>query len=125
MFVIDTIGFWNTLVPLAVLGLLAVLLPRVLVDRETRSHGKLLHGIALTAAFLVAIGFMISIAVTQMRGFEAVGHFEIDPLGAVWVHLRLSLMTAIVWGPVLGLVWFGLAQGVEARRGQDIAKGDW
>ena len=125
MFVIDTIGFWNTLVPLAVLGLLAVLLPRVLVDRETRSHGKLLHGIAQTAAFLVAIGFMISIAVTQMRGFEALGHFEIDPLGAVWVHLRLSLMTAIVWGPVLGLVWFGLAQGVEARRGQDIAKGDW
>ncbi|MBO9473903.1 hypothetical protein J7413_10180 [Shimia sp. R10_1] len=124
MFVIDTIGFWNTLVPLAALGLLAVFLPRVLVDRETRSHGKLLHGIALTAAFLVAIGFMISIAVTQMRGFEAVGHFEIDPLGAAWVHLRLSLMTAIVWAPVLGLVWFGQAQGVEARRGQDIAAGD-
>ncbi len=124
MFVIDSIGFFNTAVPLGILALLAVLLPRVLVDRETRSHGKVLHGIALSAAFLVAIGFMISIGVTQMRGFEAVGHFEIDPLGAAWVHLRLSLMAAIVWAPILGLVWFGHAQGVEARRGQDVAAGE-
>ncbi len=121
MFVIDSIGFLNTAVPLGVLALLAVLLPRVLVDRDTRSHGKVLHGIALSAGFLVAIGFLISIAVTQMRGFEAVGQFEIEPFAAIWVHLRLSLMAAIVWVPVLGLVWFGHAQGVEARRGQDSA----
>jgi len=119
MFVIDSIGFWNTAVPVLLLAGLAVLLPRVLVDRETRSHGKVLHGIMLSAAFLLAIGFLISIALTQMRGFEAVGHFEIDPLGAAWVHLRLSLMAGIIWAPILGFIWFGHAQGVEARRGQD------
>jgi hypothetical protein len=122
MFVLDTIGFWNTAVPLGLLMALAVAIPRVLVDHHTRSHGKVVHGITLSAAFLVAIGFVISVAVTQMRGFEAVGHFEIDPLGAAWVHLRLSLMTAVVWAPVLGLVWFSHAQAVEKRRGLDLAQ---
>ncbi|MBO9476435.1 hypothetical protein J7382_02705 [Shimia sp. R11_0] len=119
MFVIDSIGFWNTAVPLGVLALLAVLLPRLLVDRETRSHGKVIHGIALSAGFLLAIGILVSVVVTQMRGFEALGHFEIDPFGALWVHLRLSLMAGIVWLPLLGLAWFGHAQAVETRRGRD------
>lgn len=119
MFVIDSIGFWNTAVPVLLLAGLAVLIPRLVVDRQTRSHGKVVHGITLSAAFLLAIGFFVSIAVTELRGFEVVGHFEIDPLRATWVHLRLSLMAGIIWVPILGLVWFSYAQGVEAGRGQD------
>ncbi|SFK92953.1 hypothetical protein [Shimia haliotis] len=121
MFVLDSIGFVNTGLPLIVLGVLAVLLPRLVVDGDTRSHGKVAAGIGVCAVILFAVGYAVSYVLTHTRGVHAMALGSSPELGsALWVHSRLSLMAAIVWAPILGLVWFGQAQGVEARRGQDL-----
>lgn len=125
MIVLDSIGFVNTGLPLIVLGVLAVLIPRYVIDRETRSHGDVFRGICRTVIFLLSVGFLMSYVLTYTRGVHALALGSSPELGtALWMHSRLSLMAAIVWAPILGLVWFGQAQGVEARRGQDIAVGD-
>ncbi|WP_294221881.1 hypothetical protein [uncultured Shimia sp.] len=125
MFVIDSVGFWNTGAPLAVLAILAMLLPRVLVDRETRSHGKVAMGILLSALVLFAVACCLSVLLVHLRGAHALAFGSDGRTGPpLQMHLRLAAMTTIVWVPILGLVWFGHAQGVEARRGQDIAAGE-
>ncbi|WP_270725709.1 hypothetical protein [Shimia sp. Alg240-R146] len=122
MFVLDSIGFVNTGLPLIVLGVLAVMIPRFVVDHETRSHGKVMLGIAVSAVILFGVGYGISVVLTNARGVHAMALGSRPELGtALWMHSRLSLMAAIVWAPILGLVWFGQAQGVEARRGRDLA----
>ncbi len=124
MFVLDSIGFVNTGLPLIVLGVLAVLLPRYAVDGDTRSHGKVAMGIALCAVIPFAVGCTISFVLTHTRGVHAMALGSSPELGsALWMHSRLSLMAAIVWAPILGLVWFGQAQRVEERRGRDIVTG--
>jgi hypothetical protein len=40
------------------------------------------------------------------------------------MHARLSLLSGIVWAPILALVWFGQAQAVEDRRGRDMVLAD-
>jgi hypothetical protein len=123
--VLDSIGFVNTGLPLIVLGALAVLIPRFVVDGDTRSHSKVALDFGATAVILFGVGYVMSFVLTNTRGVHAMALGSTPELGAApWMHARLSLMAAIVWAPILGLVWFGQAQGVEARRGQDIAAGD-
>ncbi len=125
MIVLDSIGFVNTGLPLIVLGVLAVLIPRFVVDGDTRFHSKVALGFGVTAVILFGVGYAMSVVLTHTRGVHALAPGSSPELGtAFWMHLRLSLMAAIVWAPILGLVWFGHAQGVEARRGQDIAAGE-
>lgn len=124
MFALDSIGLLNTGVPLAVLAVLAVLIPRVVVDQKTRVHGKVALGIGLSAVLVFVAGYVMSVLLTNLRGVHAMALGSTPELGTpVWMHARLSMMAAIVWAPILGLVWFGFAQGVEARRGQDMAAG--
>ncbi|MGR3714411.1 MAG: hypothetical protein ACU0A6_14975 [Shimia sp.] len=125
MFALDNVGFWNTAVPLGVLMILAVLIPRILVDRETRSHGKVALGIGLSAAALFVCGVGIAAVLTATRGVPAMALSGSAELGtSVAIYARLSAMTAIAWAPILALVWFGHAQSVEARRGHDLVLED-
>ncbi len=124
MFVIDSIGLANTALPLAVLAILAVLVPRFVVDRDTRSHVKLAVGILVSTLILLVAGFGLSVLLTKMRGFDVQAHVLAEPGAAFWLHARLSMMAAIVWAPILALIWFGAAQAVEARRGRDVVLGE-
>ena len=125
MFVMDSVGFVNTGLQLIVLGVLAMLIPHFVVDQDTRSHGKVALGIVLSAVLLFGVGYAISVVLVNTRGVHAMALGSTPELGtALWMHSRLSLMAAVVWAPILGLVWFGYAQGVEARRGQDSAAGE-
>lgn len=124
MIVLDSIGWWNTGMPLLVLGGLAIVLPRLMIDRQTRSHLNVARGMLGVAVLLLLIGVVLSMVVTAARGFDALGNLWEDPMTSLWMHSRLSLLGGIVWGPLLALVWFAQAQAVEARRGQDLVLQD-
>lgn len=106
-------GLVNTGLPLAVLTALALLLPLLTVPRATRSQRKLALGIGLAAALTLLAGAGLFALLYGVGGGA-------PRLAAV---LRGSGLAALVWAPLLALAWFVRAQGVEARRGEDIARG--
>lgn len=106
------IGLANTFLPLAGLAALALLLPLVTVPRGTRSHARLAAGMALAAAltFGAALGLFAALHA---------GAGNAPRMGTV---ARAAALSALAWAPLLGLAWLGRAQGVEARRGEDMAR---
>ena len=119
----EPIGFLNTGVPLVILGLLSVGLPWVLVRKGTRSHWEVGLSIWASAGFLLLAGAGIFAAVYGLRGIGVGAAFTAAPLATAWFFLRLSGYAAMLWVPVLALVWFAMAQRVEKRRGEDLARG--
>ena len=115
------IGFWNTGFPLALLGGLAVVLPRLLVARATRSQRAVAIAILLAALLLLVAGAVVFAVIYAASGVSVWAALAEAPLATVWFLLGQSLVAAVVWGPVLALVWFGMAQGFEKRRGEDVS----
>lgn len=118
----EPIGWSNTGLPLALLGLLAVLIPWVLVRRETRSHLEVAVTIWASAGLLLVAGAVIFAMIYAGQGKPVGALLSEAPLATFWFFLRQSGYAALVWVPILALTWLGLAQGVEKRRGEDIAK---
>lgn len=115
------ISFGNTLVPMVVLALISAVLPYALTPRECRSQRRVMLSVGLAAlAMLVISGLVFSLFDTR----------EIPEGGAavtilvVWLYVKSSFGAVAVWGPVLALAWLGLAQRVEQRRGEEMARRD-
>jgi hypothetical protein len=108
------IGLANTFLPLAGLVAVALLLPMLTVPRGTRSQRRLAVGMLVTGG-LTFVGALALFAALHAGAGNAVR------LGAV---ARAAGMSALAWGPLLALAWLVRAQGVEARRGQDMARKD-
>jgi hypothetical protein len=119
---VETVGLLNTGLPLAIMAMLAVLIPLRIVPRETRSQGQVFGAIATSAVLLALAGFALWVLVFTVRGAPIFGAFMHAPgvIGAIL--LRRSLMLAIIWVPVLALVWLSLAQRVEKRKGEDLTR---
>ena len=102
------LNFVNGILPLAVLVLLAVVVPAVLAG-PTLSQGRLAvaMGVTLLVVWGVGAGLMAWLY-ARVNGGEFPG---------VWASLQRSALTGLLWGPVLALVWLMRAQGVERRRG--------
>ena len=98
----------NAILPLSVLVLLSVGLPALLAG-ATQSQGRLGLAVGVTALVVWAVGAAIMAALyAQVNGAAA---------GGVWHYLQRSALMALLWGPVLALVWLMRAQGFERRRG--------
>jgi len=122
MIEIQTIGWWNTGFPLVVLAAAAVLVPWVLVPKATRSQRAGALGIAVSAMVLFALGvgvFIVGYA-TQLDRLWSV--FADAPLAALSYFVGLSAYSAILWAPILAIMWFGMAQSVERRKGADVTR---
>lgn len=105
-------GLVNTFLPLAGLVAVALFLPLWLVPRGTRSQTRLARGMVLTGAltFGAALGLF---ALLYAGAGNAIR------LGGV---ARAAALSALAWGPLLALAWLVRAQGVEKRRGEDMAR---
>ena len=88
MIVLDSIGWLNTALPLLALVALALLIPRFVIDRQTRSHWGVVRGLLVTALLLLAAGFALSMLVTASRGFDVESHMMQRPAVGIWLHLQ-------------------------------------
>lgn len=112
MIVINDIGWGNTFLPLGALAALALLLPLITVPRATRSQARLAGGVALAAGLTLLAGAGLFAAL------YASGEGPLRPAAV----LRATGLAALVWAPPLALAWLVRAQGVEKRRGEDMAR---
>lgn len=122
MIATEPIGWWNTGAPLVLLCALALALPRLLVARATRSHRDVAVAVAVTAGLVLVAGEAVFALIYGLRGVGVWEAFMQAPLVTGGFFLRLSAFAALVWGPLLALIWLGLAQGVEKRKGEDLVK---
>ncbi len=118
----EPIGLMNTGFPVVLLAGLAVALPRILVAVDTRSQVALAIGIAVSAVALIIVGTLIFAVAYRLGGTDVAGALAEDPMMAARYFTRLSAMAALIWVPILALVWFVKAQAVEKRRGEDIVR---
>lgn len=120
----EPISLLNTGVPLIVLGALAVLLPLMLVPRGTRKQWEVAVAIWGAAGLLLLAGGAVFAAVYAVEGIGVGAAFGEAPLATGWFFVRQSGLAAVAWVPVLLLTWFGLAQRVEKRKGEDRVRED-
>ncbi|MDJ0629273.1 MAG: hypothetical protein QNJ44_13525 [Rhodobacter sp.] len=118
----EPIGLVNTGLPLVLLGALALVLPRLLMRRRTRSHWEVALAIWASAGFLLLAGAVVFAVIYGARGIGIGTALAEAPLATAWFFLRLSGFAAVVWMPLLALVWLGMAQAVERRKGEDSVR---
>lgn len=112
----------NTGLPLAALGTLAFLLPRLMLARETRSHRRLAMVLLAGFALVLLTSFAI-FAYTQVQaGTDLAGSFRASPMGTIAILMRPALLSGIIWLPLLALSGFNLAHRIENLRGNDMMK---
>jgi hypothetical protein len=115
------ITFFNTGIPVMLLALAAWVLP-VMLGRGAGDQQALIKGIMASALVILAGGALIFAGLYSASGVPAFSSFADRPMAVSGYFARLSLIAGIIWGPVLALAWFVLAQGVERRKGEDRAR---
>ncbi len=124
MIATQPIGFLNTGLPVILLVVLVASLPRLILPAGNLSHQALTIAVAITAIAALVAGAVIFAVIYGAGGVDVGAALSEAAAPVIGFFLRLSALSALIWGPVLALVWVALAQGVEKRRGQDTARGD-
>lgn len=118
----DPISWTNSILPMAIIGALAVIVPWRLVRRGTRSHWEVALTVWASAGVMLIVSGSVFAALYAARGHEVGAAFGEAPFATAWFFMKISGYAAILWVPILALVWFGMAQRVERRRGEDRAR---
>ena len=116
------IGLTNTGLPVAVLVAGAAGLPWVIAPKGSLSQGRLAVAVGVTALVLLLVGTGMFAAFYALQGAQVSGALANDTIGVLGFFFRLSLKAMLFWVPVLVLAWYVMAQGVERRRGEAIAR---
>lgn len=106
-------------VPVCVLAALAFVLPLLITPRDTRSQRRLAMSVILSAMVLVVIGAVFMGGLYAREGGRFSHMVAQNPLFAVIFFVKRSVMGALVWGPILALAWFNMAQKIEHLKGKD------
>ena len=122
MIATQPIGLTNTGLPVAVLVAGAAGLPWVLAPKGTLSQARLAVAVGVTALLLLVLGTGLFAALYALQGAAVRGAMATDTAGVVRFFFGLSAKAALFWAPVLALAWYVMAQGVERRRGEAIAR---
>jgi hypothetical protein len=120
--IVQPIGFLNTAVPLVLLMAGGLVAPRLFIGRATLSHWDVGRGMLFSAALLTGFGVALLAVMYQWGGSDVWGAFLVGPGATLVELLRVSFKASLFWAPVLAVVWFSLAQGVERRRGEELAR---
>lgn len=113
------IGLTNTVLPLVGLGACAGVLPWILVNRKSRSHSEVAVVIWATAGIMVLLGAAVFAVLYALGGINVAGALATAPWVTTQFFLGRAGFAALVWAPVLMLVWLGLSQRVERLRADD------
>ena len=115
------ITFLNTGLPVMVMALAAWWVPLYLA-RHAHNQQALMRAILTSALGVLILGAVIFAGIYQTGGIPVLAALLDQPTVVGGYFARLSLIAGIIWGPVLALAWYVLAQGVERRKGEAIAR---
>ena len=118
----DPITWVNSVLPMAILAALAVLVPLGLVRKQTRSQAEVAVTICASAGIMLLVSALTFAILYAAQGTDVWPAFKVTPIATTWAFIRISGYAALLWLPILALTWFGMAQGVERRKGEDAAK---
>lgn len=111
----DPLGFtFGLILPVAALMVLAVFIPRALFSRMEPVMRSIGYNLALSALLLSLAGAACFAAMYLFQGSGVMAAILSEPLGAGLQFLKLGVFSGLIWGPVLLLTLFGLAQRVAA-----------
>jgi hypothetical protein len=107
----DPFGFTiGLLLPIAVLMVAAVLVPKFVSGRIAAELRFVVLNLVISAIVLTLIATIIFAAFYMAQGSAVVDLIIADPLTALRRFVALGAGSAIIWGPVLLIYLFGLAQ---------------
>lgn len=115
------ITLFNTGLPVMLMALAAWWVPLFLARRTVSQQG-LIKGILASALIVIVGGAGVFGVIYQANGIPVFSTLVDEPVQIMGYFGRLSFIAGIIWGPVLALSWFVLAQGVERRKGEDLAR---
>ena len=111
----------ETLLPLALVALLAVLLPEGLASPRSLSQRRLAGAMAVSAGLILLAGAVLMAALYVWQGSEVVAGFSAYPFATARYFMAKSLWLVPFWAPLLALVWVIKAQALEGRKGRTVA----
>lgn len=111
----------ETLLPLALVALLAVLLPEGLASSRSLSQRRLAGAMAVSAGLILLTGAVLMAALYVWQGSEVVAGFSAYPFATARYFMAASLWLVPFWAPLLALVWVIKAQALEGRKGRTVA----
>jgi hypothetical protein len=106
---------------MALIAALAVLVPWALLRKDTRSQREVALTIWASAGVMLIASGLVYALLYAARGHEVWAAFTQAPLATAWFFMGIAGYAALLWVPILGLVWFSMAQGVERLKGHDLA----
>ncbi|WP_417243519.1 hypothetical protein [Celeribacter sp.] len=116
---IDTGFILTVALPVAGMAALGYYLPRLLTPSRVRRQRH-----AVYATFCAAVTLWLGAAV-MMAGLYGSGGAPVATAGAIApvatgvYFLKRAASSVIVWGPMLALGWFSVAQRIERAKAQD------
>lgn len=118
----EAFGISNTMVPVILLLALAICVPVLTVPPRVKTQTALAQGmIAALGLVLIAAALMFA-ELYRREGNDILTAVMDDPVGRVGFFLSRALLSMMFWGPILAFIWFGRAQEVERRKGEDKAR---
>lgn len=105
--------------PVCVLAVLAVVLPLLITPKNTRSQRRLAISVMMSVLVLLVIGAAFMAVLYLAEGADVGAKIIRNPLYVLIFFSKRSGMAALIWGPLLALAWFGMAQKIERLKGKD------
>ncbi|MEL7013729.1 MAG: hypothetical protein AAFO72_10675 [Pseudomonadota bacterium] len=118
----EPITWLNSVLPMGIIAGMAVVVPWMLLRKGTRSQWEVVVTIWASAGVMLIVSGVVYAALYAVRGHAVGEAFGEAPVMTLWFFIKLAGYAAVLWVPILALVWFGMAQGVERRRGEDAAR---
>lgn len=118
----EPVTLLNTALPLGVLGLAGIVLPRLLLPRQTRALPRLAWVSALCVPLLFLLAMGVFAAARAAAGTDLAGALGAAPAYVLADLARSAAMSSLVWGPALILSALSLAQRIERLKGEDMAR---
>jgi hypothetical protein len=81
-----------------------------------------MRGTVIAAIVVFLAGMAIFAGLQAARGGDVVGAFNVSPFGTLLEFAKSSALTAMLWAPLMALNWMSMAQAINRRLGEDVAR---
>lgn len=119
-----TLDLWNSILPLVGLCALVAWLPGWIAGRGSLSQARLSRAVGVTALVALVVGAVLAAGLYAAINPGVWEQVLAAPVERAGFFLGRSALFAMLWGPVLGLVWLVKAQELNRRLGMKMVDGE-